>query len=217
MSFEAKEVRKVEIQVKMDDVEPLHDPPKHLHPLYQENAQYQAANIAEKLLLSSDVITQYLNSHLEIESVQVYDVTHGRFLLMECSLPDREERKRQFKEDAWDYVSKRMKEERKEDLESNKSPDWYKSNIEPKIRKPVRLLRNAGINTTSSCGHNLWIECETYDPNEEIAVISDVLMSNGISNFRIESVHVHNEKNEWMRCMTVKFPDAEGNYVPQMK
>lgn len=216
MSFEAKEVRTIEVIVKMDEVEPLHNPPYHPHVIHPEMAQYHAERLAERLIGNPDVMT-YLYSHLEIEELQVYEVRgEDRLLLLEAAVPDREERIKKFKEAAWLYAEKRMKEESGEESKEQKNPDWYELHIEQEVREPVRLLRNIGVNTTSSCGHHKWIECETYDQSEEIATVSNVLMENGISNFRIESVHVHNEKTAWTRCMTIKFPDAEGNYTPQM-
>lgn len=40
--------------------------------------------------------------------------------------------------------------------------DWY-DGIEPEIREYVRLLRNNGFNTISSCGHEMWIVIENND------------------------------------------------------
>lgn len=42
----------------------------------------------------------------------------------------------------------------------NKHDDWY-DRIEEPVREVVRRLRNAGINTTCSCGHDMYIECDT--------------------------------------------------------
>jgi hypothetical protein len=40
------------------------------------------------------------------------------------------------------------------------SGDWY-DRIEEPVREVVRRLRNAGVNTTCSCGHDMDIECVT--------------------------------------------------------
>lgn len=37
--------------------------------------------------------------------------------------------------------------------------DWYE-NIEPEIRDLVKYLRNNGINTECSCGHDMYIQCQ---------------------------------------------------------
>lgn len=36
--------------------------------------------------------------------------------------------------------------------------DWYKENIEEGIRDVVKLLRDNGFNTTSSCAHEMTVE-----------------------------------------------------------
>lgn len=54
------------------------------------------------------------------------------------------------------------------------------------MRRVVYALRNAGINTLSSCGHDMWIQCDTCDPTEELATIYTVLRSLGYDDFRLE-------------------------------
>ena len=63
--------------------------------------------------------------------------------------------------------------------------NWY-DNIEPKIRKLVKKLRDNGINTFCSCEHERYIECETYDPSEEYKTIFNVLCELGYKKFEIE-------------------------------
>jgi len=70
--------------------------------------------------------------------------------------------------------------------------DWYDS-IEQGVRDIVRALRNKGINTFCSCGHDntsclfsgssvpvvkayMTIECESYDPTSEADVIYNCLV-----------------------------------------
>jgi hypothetical protein len=36
--------------------------------------------------------------------------------------------------------------------------EWYNKNIEEPVRNIVKLLRENGVNTTCSCGHELFIE-----------------------------------------------------------
>ena len=40
--------------------------------------------------------------------------------------------------------------------------DWYERNIEEPIRPLFCLLRDNGINTVCSCGHEMYVECEYY-------------------------------------------------------
>jgi len=52
--------------------------------------------------------------------------------------------------------------------------DWYQENIEPEVRDLVKYLRNNGINTTCSCGHEGYVECD-YDCDGEIKRLHDLL------------------------------------------
>jgi len=38
--------------------------------------------------------------------------------------------------------------------------DWYKENIEEPVRDLVKYLRNNGVNTECSCGHEMYIQCQ---------------------------------------------------------
>jgi hypothetical protein len=38
--------------------------------------------------------------------------------------------------------------------------DWYERCIEQEIRELVKYLRNNGINTECSCGHEMYIQCQ---------------------------------------------------------
>lgn len=42
------------------------------------------------------------------------------------------------------------------------SPDWYERKIEEPVRDLVRFLRNNGINTECSCGHDMYIQCQVF-------------------------------------------------------
>ena len=37
--------------------------------------------------------------------------------------------------------------------------DWYEEHVEPEVRDLVRYLRNNGVNTECSCGHEGYIQC----------------------------------------------------------
>jgi hypothetical protein len=72
--------------------------------------------------------------------------------------------------------------------------DWYLK-IEPEVRDIVYALRNNGINTFCSCGHDMWIQCETNDPTEELKVIYNIL----VEQFKIVNY-----------CVNVDFKISEG-------
>lgn len=38
--------------------------------------------------------------------------------------------------------------------------DWYEINIEEEVRDIVKYLRNNGINTECSCGHEMYVQCQ---------------------------------------------------------
>jgi len=53
--------------------------------------------------------------------------------------------------------------------------NWY-DNIEKPIRKIVKLLRDNGFNTTCSCGHEMYVEGDSF-PDGEIKRLHDLLYS----------------------------------------
>ena len=55
--------------------------------------------------------------------------------------------------------------------------NWYEEYIEEDIRPLVRLLRDNGVNSVSSCGHDM------YDG--EMKRIDDLLFNNGFRNYRL--------------------------------
>jgi len=51
---------------------------------------------------------------------------------------------------------------------------WYKDRIEEPVRDIVRILRNNGINTECSCGHEKYIQCQ-YIPEVDVQDIHMLL------------------------------------------
>ena len=51
---------------------------------------------------------------------------------------------------------------------------WYENAIEPEIQELVYRLRNAGINTTCSCGHKMYVEAE-YFPDFQLKTMHDII------------------------------------------
>lgn len=62
--------------------------------------------------------------------------------------------------------------------------DWYEEYIEEPIRPLVKLLRDNGFNTTSSCGHGMWVEMEFVDDGD-LKILQELLRENGYGYFRI--------------------------------
>jgi hypothetical protein len=65
--------------------------------------------------------------------------------------------------------------------------DWYES-IEEPIRELVRLLRNNGFNTYSSCSHKKIVEMEWYGYEEEVRALYNLLFDNGYNNFELHII-----------------------------
>lgn len=64
--------------------------------------------------------------------------------------------------------------------------DFY-ADIEAGVRPWVKTLRDAGINTECSCGHEGYIQCQVLlNPEAEIERIKRVLREAGLKEFRIE-------------------------------
>lgn len=63
---------------------------------------------------------------------------------------------------------------------------WYDNNIEPEVRELVKTLRDRGINTTCSCGHDMYIEFITSDPTTDMMIIRGILIEKGIKNWFVE-------------------------------
>lgn len=89
---------------------------------------------------------------------------------------------------------------------------WYKFNIEEPIREIVKRLRNNGINTFCSCGHNMWIECQTCDPTTDLMTIFNVLVTMGIKKYKVSIDTNYNATHWYTTFLTILFPDKKGNY-----
>lgn len=63
-------------------------------------------------------------------------------------------------------------------------PDWYAENIEEPVRPLVRYLRDNGINTQSSCGHLMWVNCEFSDVHG-MMYIRDLMLAAGYTDYTL--------------------------------
>ena len=63
---------------------------------------------------------------------------------------------------------------------------WLEDKIEEPIRGLVKLLRDNGFNTFSSCGHEMQVDMEWYKL-EDLSNLSALLLSNGYEKFVIET------------------------------
>ncbi len=61
---------------------------------------------------------------------------------------------------------------------------WYEKYIEEPIRPVVRLLRDHGFNTESSCGHKMYVQCQ-YITDGSIMDLDNLLFNNGHKDYKI--------------------------------
>jgi hypothetical protein len=62
---------------------------------------------------------------------------------------------------------------------------WYQKMIEPGIRRHVRLLRDNGFNTITSCEHRMEITLDGYWRQADLDRLVTLLCSNGLNDFAI--------------------------------
>ena len=92
---------------------------------------------------------------------------------------------------------------------------WYDQCIEEPVRKAVKALRNEGINTQCSCGHDMTIQCE-FLGDHELDTIYNVLTRLGYDEYR---VYVYDDIYEGRRnsYIEILLPDINGEYFMVMK
>lgn len=89
---------------------------------------------------------------------------------------------------------------------------WYKENIEDPLKGIIRYLRNNGVNTESSCGHDMDIQCQ-YFLNGSIKDIHDLIWnyldSKGLDiNFEILVDHKVIDEIHYT-YLSIKLPTGE--------
>lgn len=83
--------------------------------------------------------------------------------------------------------------------------DFYMQ-IEPSVRAWVKRLRDVGINTECSCGHEGYIQCQSVDFPTEIERIKDVLHSNGLWHYEIRFIRYSNGRDytAWKETIEIR-------------
>lgn len=81
--------------------------------------------------------------------------------------------------------------------------DWY-DELETPIRDIVRLLRDNGFNTTSSCGHEMVVEVADIQHCDETERLATLLLENGHKGFVIRCHIEVPPDGYWARSMTLK-------------
>jgi len=78
--------------------------------------------------------------------------------------------------------------------------DWYEENVEPGVRDVVRLLRDNGFNTVSSCDHDMSVTMEWYMP-ATVQYLAEFLVEHGFDGFAVVAKIgvVDGRWNRWLR------------------
>jgi len=63
--------------------------------------------------------------------------------------------------------------------------NWYEGYIEENIRNEVKLLRDNGFNTESSCHHGVCVQCQLIVEGE-LQRLHNLLFDNGYRNYTVE-------------------------------
>jgi len=92
---------------------------------------------------------------------------------------------------------------------------WYETCIEKEIRPVVKLLRDNGYNTISSCGHEMFCQCEFYF-NVPPLRIYKLLEAEGYSKFDIRMrIEYDKLKSTILGDFVIWFPREDGTYSPK--
>lgn len=91
--------------------------------------------------------------------------------------------------------------------------DFY-AQIELGVRDWVRRLRDAGINTECSCGHEGYIQCQSLDFPTEFQQIKDVLHENGLWDYEIHFTRYSNGPDyiSWHETIDIRSKAFRANW-----
>jgi hypothetical protein len=90
--------------------------------------------------------------------------------------------------------------------------NWYESNIDEDIRPIVKLLRDNGFNTKSSCGHMMYVQSALYYNVAPIKIIN-LLKEKGYKQFKINiEIQFDLLKHQVFHNFVVWFPSKDGKY-----
>lgn len=88
---------------------------------------------------------------------------------------------------------------------------WYEKHVEPEIQPLVKLLRNNGLNTTCSCGHEMYCECDVVGNYFETAhFVSKLLTKHDYEQYKVECSYGIDAAGQRYKCLTVWLPKPNG-------
>ena len=90
---------------------------------------------------------------------------------------------------------------------------WYKEKIEEPLIGLIRYIRNNGVNTECSCGHDMYVQCQ-YILDGSVKNIHDLIWnyldSKGLNiNFEISVLHEVKDGKHYT-SLDIKLPTDEG-------
>ena len=93
--------------------------------------------------------------------------------------------------------------------------DEFSSTIENGVREWVLWLREAGINTECSCGHEGYIQCQSLDPLTEIGRIKAVLHEHDLWDYKIELTYQAYGKDYsgWSQSIDIRAKAFRANLI----
>jgi hypothetical protein len=94
--------------------------------------------------------------------------------------------------------------------------DWYNEYIEEPIRDIVHGLRDYGINTECSCGHQMYVQCAYFDKDEMLNRVYNVMCSLNVKNYQI-LLHETIRDGYRFAWFDVMLPDKNGIYSSEIK
>ncbi len=104
-------------------------------------------------------------------------------------------------------ISDKYEKHSKNKRKKNTMPTWYERKIEPTVRDVVKLLRNNGINTECSCGHEKYVQCQCVNEGF-IERVDGILFVNGFRNYRIK-LSLIREDGHLRDTMTIHFDNLD--------
>lgn len=85
---------------------------------------------------------------------------------------------------------------------------WYEEMIEPGIRSIVKLLRDNGFNTVSSCEHKMQVDID-FLPDGEIQRMHNLLYNQGYRDYTLIFKLEVREGHQYPDCL-IQLPDGNG-------
>jgi hypothetical protein len=103
-------------------------------------------------------------------------------------------------------------------MNAKHNSNWYKKHIEEPLQHIVQYLHNNGINTTCSCGHEMWIEIDPdfHEPNTLHQLLCAYYTDHQIEpiSYSITSIcEVNGGQLQWVIVIDLWLPQIQEAYL----